>query len=213
MTKVARSLSNDKYAAVNGANSPSSSNVFATMNDLGAINVANLGNSDLIQDTPGLRTFSLGGSLGTDVLSFRTLSGNDIFRLKGDRTFEFYDSLGGVSMGSNTSGGVTFGKNIGLNGATHSGFYGLNMLGDFNTNGNMLCGTEIRMQQSGFSKISSVGNKMLCNFAGGFSWGDASNARMTLSAAGQLNLSSIPTSSAGLVSGDVWNNSGVLTMV
>jgi len=42
---------------------------------------------------------------------------------------------------------------------------------------------------------------------------ETTTPRMTLKSTGVLNLAATPTSSAGLVSGDVWSNSGVLTIV
>jgi len=43
---------------------------------------------------------------------------------------------------------------------------------------------------------------------------DAGNNKVTLGGSGViLNFANLPTSSAGLVSGDVWNNSGVLNIV
>lgn len=43
--------------------------------------------------------------------------------------------------------------------------------------------------------------------------GGASTAQMTLKASGVLNLSSVPTSSAGLSAGDIWNDGGTLKIV
>ena len=37
--------------------------------------------------------------------------------------------------------------------------------------------------------------------------------RMTVKASGVINMSGMPTSSAGLSSGDLWNNSGVVNIV
>lgn len=43
--------------------------------------------------------------------------------------------------------------------------------------------------------------------------GGSSTAQMTLKASGVLNLSSVPTSSAGLSTGDIWNDAGTLKIV
>jgi len=118
MTKVARSLSNNKYAAVNGANSPSASNVFATMNDLGAINVANLGNSDLGQDSTA-REYKLNGDTVNDSLAFKNISGEVLYKMRGNHYHEFGNADG------STSNNITLDGN---SAATHQNIY-------FKTNG------------------------------------------------------------------------------
>jgi hypothetical protein len=46
-----------------------------------------------------------------------------------------------------------------------------------------------------------------------FTTGSASSPQMTLKPSGVLNLSSVPTSSAGLSAGDIWNDGGTLKIV
>jgi hypothetical protein len=45
-----------------------------------------------------------------------------------------------------------------------------------------------------------------------FAAGGSSTAHMTIKSNGRINMSSLPTSSAGLSSGDLWNNLGILSI-
>ncbi len=160
----------------------------------GNVEINTLETSDLVI-TDNVRTVKLGGNLSTDILDFTSNNGLSSLTIRGDRN-------------------VVISKNLGVNGALPSGFYGLNMLGDINTNGKLYVGSEIRMEQSGFSFMKSVGYKLTSAFNSGFEWGkNASTIHMTLSNTGQLNLSSLPIASVGLSAGDIWNNSGVINIV
>lgn len=46
-----------------------------------------------------------------------------------------------------------------------------------------------------------------------FAAGGGSSAHFTIKSSGRINMSSLPTSSAGLSSGDLWNNAGVINIV
>ena len=58
-------------------------------------------------------------------------------------------------------------------------------------------GNEVRLQSVGYLTFLTNG----------------ANERMRIKSSGVINISNIPTSSAGLSAGDIWNDSGTLKIV
>ena len=73
----------------------------------GNVEINTLETSDLVI-TDNVRTVKLGGNLSTDILDFTSNNGLSSLTIRGDRN-------------------VVISKNLGVNGALPSGFYGLNM--------------------------------------------------------------------------------------
>jgi hypothetical protein len=74
----------------------------------------------------------------------------------------------------------------------------------------------INANDSYFSNFTNGDIGFLNDFATGtikFAAGGSSTAHMTIKSNGRINMSSLPTSSAGLSAGDIWNDGGTLKIV
>lgn len=63
----------------------------------------NLGNSDLANLATGFRTFTFGGSLSTDGITFENAANTDIFKIQGDGDINLYDSASVNYLGFDSS--------------------------------------------------------------------------------------------------------------
>jgi hypothetical protein len=75
----------------------------------------------------------------------------------------------------------------------------------------IITGNDLGFYNSGAGDISIFNDFTTGNIK--FASGGSSTAHMTIKSNGRINMSSLPTSSAGLSTGDLWNNLGIINIV
>lgn len=105
-----------------------------------------------------------------------------------------------LKLGLNRAGGGT--SNLDLIGDTTYTLYGTRLIRGPTSN------SDTTLQHRGTGNI-----RLIAEDAGGIELFTNSTRRITIDRDGTLNLSGLPTSSAGLSSGDVWNDGGTLKIV
>ena len=185
----------------------------------------------------GATTVQAQGALSTDI-AFRvrnSAGGLDIIRAQGDGTVFIGQGAGNVNTGANnTANGVSalFSNTTGSSN-TANGFFALfnNTTGGFNTangvsagrfiadgttdntiaNNSIFLGAFTKALANNQTNQIVIGNDAIGAGSNTVTLGNTSIIKTILR--GTLNAANLPTSPAGLVTGDIWNNLGILTIV
>lgn len=121
--KVVIGVTLDQKDALEGANAPDSTNVFATLADVGG-GGSNIGTSDLTISATGTRKLQMFGGLTTDAFNLRNhLDTRNLFSFSGDGTFT-------IGLGANNSGGSSLNNVVIGGGATNNGLSDTTIVGN-----------------------------------------------------------------------------------
>jgi hypothetical protein len=168
----------------------------------------------------GRLTMSTGGYIltGNDMV-WGDIGGDYIGQYYNGTSLIFYNGTGGSSLFSisRTTGAATFSSSVTTGGQI------LVNTGTANQN-TKIFGNKVGMSRTSdgaevvyFSKNTDLGAEGTANINGydgiQFRTQGAESVKMTIKANGVINIASIPTSPAGLSTGDIWSNLGILTIV
>ena len=198
----------------------------------------NLGNSNLTADA-AVRTYSLTGDTASEYLSFLNNSGDELLTVFGNNKVSFgalnsskshniYLDGGGAytyqQIYFKSAGNISYIQAYNNQFAFNSAYYlefmaaGVN-IAQINVSGlkmyankNILMSTTNEMAYQGAgTHVSRLGGNLATDKLSFLNY--TGTSILELKGMGVVNCSNLPTSSAGLVAGDIWNNAGVLNII
>jgi hypothetical protein len=199
-------------------------------NDLGFFNSSLAGNISLLNDnTSGNILLTAGGSstahitlhntgnllVGTTTNSGERLQVTGTMKVTGassfggNMTLTLNQNASTILTISNTTSGLLSDANIVV--TSSNGSASLSKASALKSAYKTFLGNDALIYNSTAGDISVLNDWASGNIK--FAAGGSSTAHMTIKSNGRINMSSLPTSSTGLATGDLWNNGGVINIV